>query len=175
MARRTDRPEALEFYKKVLLVFSFLSVGISYAYKMTSFILPIAAVLFCLAVKFLWQYKVAQILLRVLEIVFVGVMPLLLLVLAFSGFFDTEYFALLTVGQLVLPAAAVAASKNQKYDIIFARIAALLNVISTLLLILYIIPKTQIAQIVLLSAFALGTLLLTFMTHSWSLPRLKSK
>jgi hypothetical protein len=173
MARRTDSPEALQFYKKLLLIFAFVMVGVSYLYKMTSLLIPIVSVLLFLAAKFLWQYRVAKVILRVLEIVLLSVMPILLLVLAFSRFFHTEYFALLTVGQLILPAAAVAASRDQKYDVIFVRIAALLNVISTVLLILYIVPKIQVAQIILLSAVALGTLLLTFMTQSWSLPRLR--
>lgn len=175
MARRTDSPEALQFYKKTLLIFAFVTVGVSYLYKMTSLLLPIVAVILIVAAKFLWQYRAVQIILRVLEIVLLSVIPMLLLILAFSGFFHTEYFALLMVGQVVLPAAAFAASKDQKYDIIFARVVALINVISIVLIVLYIVPKVQIAQIILLSAIALGTLLLTFMTHSWSLPRLKRK
>jgi hypothetical protein len=175
MARKTDSPEALQFYKKLLIVFSAISVALSFLYKMTAVLIPILAVLLVLPVVFLWHHKAARICVRVAEILVLVVFPVFFVGLACAGYFFTEYFALLLTAQLVLPAAAVAASKDEKYDVIFVRIAAFVNTIFAVLVILFIIPKTAIVQIVLMGCTLLGTLLLTFMTHPWTLPSLKRK
>lgn len=170
MARKTDSPQALQFYKKLLIIFSAVTVVLPFLYDMTSVFIPVVSALLVLPVVFLWHYKAARICVRVMEIVILAVFPALFAGLAISGFFFTEYFALLLMAQLMLPAAAVAASKDNKYDVIFVRVAAFVNTVFVLLVILFVIPKTQVVQIVLIGCAALGTLLLTFMTHFWTLP-----
>lgn len=163
MALRKERPEALELYRKMLVVFAGVAAFVPALLNIGSFILPLlAAALVCVPALW-WRYTAARVATRVYCIVLAAVVPVLCMVVACMGHFHTEYFALLTFGAVVLPAAALAATHNAKIDIAVVRVLSLLNAISCGLTIAYVIDAKDWMKSVLLGAVALVLFVLSIM------------
>ncbi len=163
MALRKERPEALELYRKMLVVFAGVAALIPALLNMGSFVLPLlAAVLVCVPALW-WKYTLARVATRAYCITLAAVIPVLCVVVACMGHFHTEYFALLSFVAVVLPAAAIAAGHNAKIDIVIIRVLSLVNVVSCGLIIAYVIETKYWMKSVLLGAVALVVFVLSIM------------
>ncbi len=163
MALRKERPEALELYRKLLVAMAGVAAFMPVLLNMGSFVLPLLAALLMGVPALWWKYTAIRVITRTSNIVLAAVIPVLCVVVACMGHFHTEYFALLTFGAVVLPAAAVAATHNGKLDIIIIRVLSLLNVASCGLTIAYVIETKYWMKSVLLGAVAVVVFVLSIM------------
>ena len=163
MALRKERPEALELYRKMLVVFAGVAAFLPVLLNMGSFILPLLAAALVGVPALWWNYKAVRVITRASSIVLTSLIPGLLLVLACMGNFHTEYFALLTFSTVALPAAALAATHNDKWDIRLIRVLSFLNVVSCGLTIAYVIVTKSWMKSVLLGAVAVVLFVLSIM------------
>ncbi len=163
MALRKERPEALELYRKMLVVFAGIAAVVPALLNMVSLLLPLlAAVLVCVP-ALCWKHTVARVATRGYTVVFAAAVPVLCIVVACMGHFHTEYFSLLLFATVVLPAAALAATHNAKIDVWMIRVLSLLNVVSCGLIIAYVIEIKFWMKSVLLGAVALVLFVLSIM------------
>ncbi len=163
MALRKERPEALELYRKMLVAVAGVAAFVPALLNVGSFALPLlAAALVCVPALW-WKHVAARLATRAYCILLTAVIPVLCVVVACMGHFHTEYFALLTFGAVVLPAAAVAATYNAKTDVVIMRVLSLLNMVSCGLTIAYVIETKYWMKSVLLGSVALVLFVLSIM------------
>ncbi len=168
MALRKEKPEAIELYKKLTVIFAFVTVALSALMEITSLLLALAAAVFALPAVFLWKHTTARVATRVLAIILLAASPLLLLTIAVCGMFQPEYISTLVCIQAALPMVAVAASYGKKSDIVLLQVAGVLQVVAAALLCAYILSVQKWVVLVLFAVNALVMLLLPFMAHGVS-------
>ncbi len=168
MALRKEKPEAIQLYKKLLLIFAFVTVALSALLEITSLLLALAAAVFALPAVFLWKHTAVRVVTRTLTIVLLASSPLLLLVLAVSGMFQTEYIFTLVCIQAALPMMAVAANNGKKCDIVLLQVVGVLQAVAAGSLCAYILSVQKWVVLVLFAINALVMLLLPFMAHGIS-------
>lgn len=163
MALRKERPEALELYRKMLVVFAGVAAVIPALLNIVSFLLPlIAAALVCVPALW-WKYSAARVVTRGYTVIFAAAVPVLCVVVACMGHFHTEYFSLLSFATVVLPAAAIAATHQAKIDLWIVRVLSFVNAVSCGLIIAYVIETKYWTKSVLLGAVALVLFILSIM------------
>ncbi len=165
MALRKEKPEAVELYKKLLVIFAAVTVILTTLLKITSFWLLLVATVLALPPIFLWKHAAARLLVRVYEILLAAAAPVLLLILACMGLFHAEYLFLLIVTQLVLPAAALSAVQGTAFDAILMRVIGLIYAVESALFIAYILPASELVTIILFAALALVMLVLPLLAN----------
>jgi len=163
MALRKELPEALELYRKMLVVFAGVAAFLPTLLNLTSFVFPLLAVVFILPPIYLWKHTAVQAIVRAYSVLLTLAVPVLCIVLACMGYFLTEHFSLLTLGAVVLPAMAVAASNQKTVDIVMMQVMSFINLVSAGLIIGYIIQTSAWMKSVLLGATALVVFVLALM------------
>lgn len=175
MALRKEKPEAVELYKKLLVIFAGVTVVLTALLGITSLWMPLIAAVLALLPAFLWKYPAVRIFTRLYEVLLLAAAPAMLVVILCMGMFHTEYFSLFVVTQLMLPAAALAAIQGAKFDVVFMRVTGLIYAVESALFIAYILPAKEIVTLVLFGAVALVMLVLPLLAYPIDLSRFSKK
>lgn len=176
MAKKKVRPEALELYKKMLVIFSCVAVALTFLLGNSSFLMLVVALVLALLPAFLWKFSAARLPIRVIEVLWLAAPFILWIVLLAIGSFHTEYFSvLLPFAQLILPSTALAARQNGRFDVWLVRIAGFAHVLLSALYIAYVLPLSGWVEILLFAAMALVILVLPFLAFPADFSRFKKK
>lgn len=165
MALRKERPEALELYRKMLIAFAGVAALVPFLLNFVSFMIPLlAAALFGIPALW-WHYKAIRVMVRSYCIVLGGAVAVLCTVAAIMVEKAWLYrvFSLLPFMSVVLPAAAQAATRNAKFDIVLMRVLSFMYMAATALVIAYVIETKDWVESVLLGAVALVVFVLSIM------------
>ncbi len=163
MALRKELPAALELYRKMLVVFAGVAAVLPTLLNLTSFLFTLLAAVLVLLPVFLWKHTAVRVVVRAYSVLLTLAVPALCITLACMGYFLTEHLSLLAFGAVVLPAMAIAASHQKTPDIIMMQVMSLVNLVSTGLIIGYIIETSDWVKSVLLGATALVVFVLALM------------
>ncbi len=170
MALRKETPDRIELYRKLLVVFAGVAVLLPALMKITSFWMPLAAAILVILPLRLYEHRVVRVLVRTYVILLAALMPIVCIVVAVLGNFQTEYFSLLFLSAVPLPAAAAAAVQDKRWDIVQLRVLAFLHIVETALIIAYVVKVADWFKSVVFGCTALVILILALIIHPMKVP-----